>query len=66
MPPFCSVAVHGNGKAIAAGPLRNGKDNRELIVPLPKLPPGGYTVVWHATSVDTHKTEGGFHFVVAP
>jgi copper resistance protein C len=66
VPPFCTVTVHGDGQAIATGKLRNGNDKKELVVPLPKLAPGGYTVVWHATAVDTHKTEGGFHFVVAP
>ncbi|MGA3399614.1 MAG: copper resistance protein CopC [Acetobacteraceae bacterium] len=31
-----------------------------------KLPAGQYTVIWHVTSVDTHKTEGRFTFSVAP
>jgi methionine-rich copper-binding protein CopC len=30
------------------------------------LKPGVYTVTWHAVSVDTHKTQGGFNFTVAP
>jgi copper(I)-binding protein len=29
------------------------------------LPPGTYTVAWHATSVDTHQTDGGYRFTVA-
>jgi copper(I)-binding protein len=44
-------------------------DNKRLGVALtsvpPGLPSGIYTVTWHATSVDTHKTEGTFHFTVA-
>ena len=32
---------------------------------LPKLTPGTYTVNWHVTSVDTHKTEGNYKFTVA-
>jgi copper resistance protein C len=28
------------------------------------LPPGAYTVRWHALSVDTHKTQGSFNFRV--
>jgi copper resistance protein C len=36
------------------------------MVDLPRLPPGTYTVVWHVTSVDTHKTEGRFDFTVVP
>lgn len=29
------------------------------------LPPGTYSVAWHATSVDTHQTDGGYHFTIA-
>jgi copper resistance protein C len=28
------------------------------------LPPGAYSVHWHALSVDTHKTQGSFNFRV--
>jgi CopC domain len=28
------------------------------------LAPGNYTVSWHVTSVDTHKTQGSFSFTV--
>ena len=28
------------------------------------LPPGSYSVKWHALSVDTHKTQGSFGFQV--
>ena len=28
------------------------------------LAPGNYTVTWHVTSVDTHKTQGSFSFTV--
>ena len=41
-------------------------DNKVLSVSVPQLPPGPYTVVWHATAVDTHKTEGTFQFTVRP
>jgi methionine-rich copper-binding protein CopC len=41
-------------------------DAKHLAVSLGALPPGIYTVIWHATSVDTHKTEGTFSFSVAP
>ena len=41
-------------------------DAKRLAIGLGTLPPGVYTVVWHATSVDTHKTEGTFTFTVAP
>ena len=41
-------------------------DNKTLGVGVPQLAPGTYTVVWHATAVDTHKTEGKFQFTVRP
>lgn len=66
IPHFSNVTLSGNGHPVKTGKLRNGANAKELIVKLPKLAPGDYVVVWHATSVDTHKTEGQFHFVVAP
>ncbi len=42
------------------------KDNKVFSVSLPALPPGTYKVIWHATAVDTHKTEGTFGFTIKP
>jgi hypothetical protein len=42
-----------------------GSDAKRLGVPLQPLPPATYTVVWRATSVDTHNTEGSSQFTVA-
>jgi methionine-rich copper-binding protein CopC len=64
---FSHVDVLGpSGQAVQTGPLRSVKNGRDLIAQLPPLPPGQYTVVWHVTSQDTHKTEGRFRFTVAP
>jgi methionine-rich copper-binding protein CopC len=65
-PLFSSIEVHGaNGAAVSSGTPHVAPDNnRVLSVQLPKLPPGIYTVSWHVTSVDTHKTEGNFQFTV--
>ncbi|RYY11978.1 MAG: copper resistance protein CopC, partial [Alphaproteobacteria bacterium] len=41
-------------------------DNKVLSVEVPTLAPGTYKVIWHATAVDTHKTEGNFSFTVKP
>lgn len=41
-------------------------DGKRLAVGVQPLKPGIYKVVWHATSVDTHKTEGAFSFTVLP
>jgi hypothetical protein len=35
-----------------------------LIVDLKSLVGGTYKVIWHATSVDTHKTQGSYTFTV--
>jgi methionine-rich copper-binding protein CopC len=65
-PLFSTIEVHGpGGAAVSAGAPHVAPDNnRVLSVQLPKLPPGTYTVNWHVTSVDTHKTEGDFQFTV--
>lgn len=63
---FCTVQLlDAQGRAVkVAGPRPEG--GRTLVVALPKLGPGTYTVVWHVTAEDTHKTEGRFGFTVAP
>jgi methionine-rich copper-binding protein CopC len=65
-PLFSTIEVDGaNGDAVVKGHPRVAPDNNRLmIMALPKLPPGTYTVNWHATSVDTHKTEGHYKFTV--
>jgi copper resistance protein C len=40
------------------------KDKTLLIVSVPQLPDGTYSVTWHVTSVDTHRTQGHFEFTV--
>ena len=67
-PAFTTVIVTNAGGAHfeAAKPQPSADDPRQITVPLKPLPPGTYTVDWHATSVDTHKTQGHFSFTVAP
>jgi methionine-rich copper-binding protein CopC len=67
-PAFCTVEVHGAGGArVDTGAVHTApSDNKQLLVGLKPLPPGSYAVEWHATSVDTHKTEGRYSFTVAP
>lgn len=67
-PDFSTIEVddaHGT-RVDKADPHLVGDAGRQLSVSLPKLPPGEYTVTWHVTSVDTHKTEGRFNFSVTP
>ena len=68
VPHFSKVQVlDAHGSAVSAGEPHTATDNnRELLVGLPKLPPGTYSVVWHVTSQDTHKTEGRFSFKIGP
>jgi len=40
-------------------------DGKRYSTTLKPLPPGTYKVIWHATSVATHKTEGSYSFSVA-
>ena len=41
-------------------------DGTVLSIDLKPLSAGHYTVTWHVTSVDTHKTQGSFMFTVGP
>jgi copper resistance protein C len=67
-PLFTTVAVtDANGVRVDTGKVATAPDdNKTLLVPLRALPPGAYNVEWHATSVDTHKTNGKFVFNVSP
>ena len=66
-PAFSSVQVtNGAGGRVDQGPAETQGGGRILIVRLKPLPPGVYSVEWHVTSVDTHKTEGHFSFTVKP
>lgn len=40
------------------------KDKSLFILSLPPLQDGTYTVIWHAVSVDTHRTQGRFEFTI--
>jgi len=66
-PLFSTIELRdANGAAVSTGKPHIAPDNsRRLAIDLPKLLPGTYTVIWHATSVDTHKTEGSYQFTVA-
>ena len=67
-PAFSTVQVtdaDGTPQEVGKPTVRDG--GRLLsIVALKPLPPGVYTVEWHVTSVDTHKTQGHFTFTIKP
>jgi len=66
--PFCTVIVkNAAGTEVQTAkpqPVPGHPD--EIAVPVHITAPGKYSVVWHALSVDTHKTQGNFSFTVAP
>jgi len=55
------------GTPETAGALRVDPANAgHLLVPISKLGSGTYTVRWVAISTDLHRTQGSYHFRVAP
>ena len=66
-PRFSTITVEdAQGKRVDKNDVHLAGGDTHLAVGLTPLPPGTYTVVWHATAVDTHKTEGKFTFTVKP
>ena len=65
-PAFSTMEVSdAQGKRVDKKDVHlDDKDKKLLIVSLPPLPPGTYTVTWHVVSVDTHKTQGHFEFTL--
>ena len=64
-PDFSRLQVQDSfGASVAAGTAHTAGDATRFAVPVKKLAPGKYTVIWHVTSVDTHKTQGKFSFTV--
>ncbi len=41
-------------------------DHKQMVIPVRGLAAGHYTVIWKATSVDTHHSEGRFGFDIKP
>ncbi len=64
-PRFSGIEVtDASGARVDQGDAHLGADDTHLAVALRPLQPGTYTVRWHATAVDTHKTDGTFQFTV--
>jgi methionine-rich copper-binding protein CopC len=55
------------GQPVGTGPATvDPRDNTQLVLALPPLPPGRYRVRWRVVSVDTHPTEGDYTFEIRP
>ena|ERR1700720_3127562 len=68
-PRFSTIVVFGrDGDPLPADkPQIDPADRRVLILHLAApLSPAKYWVYWHVLSVDTHRTEGSFSFMVVP
>ncbi len=64
-PRFSTITVtDASGARVDSGDVKPGGDAEHLTVGLKTLTPGIYQVTWHATAVDTHKTEGKYSFTV--
>jgi len=65
-PKFSSIEVQdAAGHRVDKGEATTApSDNKHFSIGLNPLTPGIYKVIWHATAVDTHKTEGTFQFTV--
>ncbi|HEY3763293.1 MAG TPA: copper resistance protein CopC [Verrucomicrobiae bacterium] len=65
-PAFSSLQVmDAQGREVDKKDMHlDEKDKKLMIVSLPPLPAGTYTVNWQAVSVDTHHTQGYFEFTV--
>ncbi|MDE2517697.1 MAG: copper resistance protein CopC [Rhodospirillales bacterium] len=64
-PDFTHIVVtNAAGMRVDTGRQTPSEGGDRLSVALKKLPAGTYTVTWHATSTDTHKTQGSYRFTV--
>jgi methionine-rich copper-binding protein CopC len=64
-PTFSGVTVTNAAAAeMSAGPA--AASGTEMDLPLKALKPGRYRVRWHVVSVDGHRTEGKYDFLVLP
>jgi methionine-rich copper-binding protein CopC len=64
-PAFSGITVTDEAaQDVTMGPV--AVSGAEMDVPLKRLSPGRYRVTWHAVSVDTHRTDGKYNFLVLP
>ena len=64
-PSFSAVTVTDESGADAGAGLSVVAGD-DMTLALKPLKPGRYRVTWHAVSVDTHRTEGKYNFLVVP
>ncbi|WPP01903.1 copper homeostasis periplasmic binding protein CopC [Pseudomonas sp. HR96] len=64
---FTQVTVTEDGQPVTIKSLATDPADKKILIVTPTQPlkPGAYKVQWHAVSVDTHKSEGGYSFTIA-
>jgi copper resistance protein C len=57
-----------SGKQVDKKDTHSDRANRAVLCVslIPALIPGSYKVIWRVTSMDTHLTDGNFHFQIVP
>jgi copper resistance protein C len=57
-----------SGKQVDKKDTHSDRSNRAVLCVslIPALIPGSYKVIWRVTSMDTHLTDGNFHFQIVP
>jgi copper resistance protein C len=57
-----------SGKQVDRKDTHSDRANRAVLCVslIPALTPGSYKVIWRVTSMDTHVTNGDFHFQIVP
>ena len=65
-PRFSSITVRdAKGERVDKNDAHvDPRNAKRFIVGVRTLGPGTYLVVWQVTSVDTHKTDGSYHFTI--
>jgi copper resistance protein C len=67
-PRFSGIEVQdAQGQRVDQGEAQAAPDNAKVLsIGLEPLAPGTYKVIWHNTSIDSHKEKGSFEFTVKP
>jgi methionine-rich copper-binding protein CopC len=65
-PRFSGAELRASTDAVVATGAVDPADHTQMVIPTHGLVPGHYTVIWKATSVDTHHSEGTFGFDIKP
>lgn len=63
---FSTAELRSRAGSVIATGTTDPADAKVMVIHVPVLPAGGYTVHWKAVSPDTHRMDGDFGFEVRP